>query len=86
MFRNMISVLPPRPTPMLEDHFLSPVRDGLFSIFATALYIWLHHAVVTGTQSLFCTFYDSMDKKNLYCTCLLFCFIETASKRPVTEG
>jgi hypothetical protein len=44
-----------------------------------------HQAVVTGAHP-FCTFYDGMDEKNLYCTCLLFCFVEMASKRPVTEG
>jgi hypothetical protein len=29
----------PRPTPKLEDHLLSAVRDCLFSIFAATLYI-----------------------------------------------
>jgi hypothetical protein len=33
-------LLAPRPTPKLEDHFLSAVRDCLFSIFAATLRIW----------------------------------------------
>jgi hypothetical protein len=44
MFRNMVifygeELLPPRPTPKLEDHPLSAVRDFLFNVFAAmALY------------------------------------------------
>ena len=41
--RNMIRFddeeLVPRPTPKLEDHPLSAVRDWLFNIFATTLHI-----------------------------------------------
>jgi hypothetical protein len=33
-------LLAPRPTPKLEDHPLSAVRDCLFKIFAAALLIW----------------------------------------------
>ena len=33
-------LLAPRPTPKLEDHPLSAVRDWLFSIFAGTLHIW----------------------------------------------
>jgi hypothetical protein len=33
-------LLPPRPTPKLEDHPLSTVRDCLFKIFATTLHNW----------------------------------------------
>jgi hypothetical protein len=33
-------VLAPRPTPKLEDHPLSAVRDCLFNIFAATLHIW----------------------------------------------
>jgi hypothetical protein len=33
-------LLAPRPTPKLEDHPLSAVRDCLFSIFAATLHIW----------------------------------------------
>ena len=49
----------PRPTPNLEDHPLSAVRDCLFSIFAATLHIGgrssirnlrTRHAVVTGTD------------------------------------
>jgi hypothetical protein len=32
--------LVPRPTPMLEDHPLSAVRDYLFNIFAVAFHIY----------------------------------------------
>jgi hypothetical protein len=59
-FRNKIifyceELLAPRPTPKLEDHPLSAVRDGLFNIFAGTLHIWrpfprnlrTRHAVVT---------------------------------------
>jgi hypothetical protein len=57
-------LLAPRPTPKLEDHPLSAVRDCLFDVFAAALLIGgrssnrnprTRHAVVTGTHlSLFC--------------------------------
>jgi hypothetical protein len=52
-------LLAPRPTPKLEDHPLSAVRDCLFNIFAATLRIGGHssirnprtrHAVVTGTH------------------------------------
>jgi hypothetical protein len=33
-------LLAPRPTPKLEEHPLSAVRDWLFSIFAATLHIW----------------------------------------------
>ena len=44
MFRNKASfygeeLLSPRPTPKLEDHPLSAVRDCLFNTSATAVYI-----------------------------------------------
>ena len=44
MFRNLIcfygeELLAPRPTPKLEDHPLSAVRDCLFNIFAATLHI-----------------------------------------------
>jgi hypothetical protein len=44
-FRNKIifygeELLAPRPTPKLEDHLLSAVRDCLFNIFAATLRIW----------------------------------------------
>ena len=56
-FRSEASA--PRPTPKLEDHPLSAVRDCLFNIFAATLHIGgrssirnlrTHHAVVTGTH------------------------------------
>ena len=64
MIRNMIcfygeELLAPRPTPKLERHPLSAVRDCLFNIFSTTLHIGssssirnlrTHHAVVTGTH------------------------------------
>jgi len=49
----------PRPTPKLEDHPLSAVRDCLFNIFAATLHIGgrsstrnlsTRHTVVTGTH------------------------------------
>ena len=52
-------LLAPRPTPKLEDHPLSAVRDWLFSLFAATLHIGgrssirnlrTRHAVVTGTH------------------------------------
>jgi len=64
MYCNMIRVydeefLAPRPTPKLEDHPLSAVRDCLFNIFSATLHkggrssihnLRTRHAVVTGTQ------------------------------------
>jgi len=58
-------LLAPRPTPKLEGHSLSAVRDCLFSTFAATLHIGgrssirnlrTRHAVVTGTHlsRLFC--------------------------------
>jgi len=53
------ALLAPRPTPKLEDHPLSAVRDCLFNLFAAALHIGgrssirnprTRHAVVTGTH------------------------------------
>jgi hypothetical protein len=52
-------LLAPRPTPKLEDHPLSAVRNCLFNIFAATLHIGgrfsirnlrTRHAVVTGTH------------------------------------
>jgi len=65
MFRNKASfygeeLLAPRPTPKLEDHPLSTVRDRLFNIFAATLHIGglssirnlrTRHTVLTGTHS-----------------------------------
>ena len=62
--RNMIrfyseELLAPRPTPKLEDHTLSAVRDCLFNIFATTLHLGglssfrslrTPHPVVIGTH------------------------------------
>jgi hypothetical protein len=36
-------LLAPRPTPKLEDHPLSAVRDCLFNIFTATLHIGGHH-------------------------------------------
>ena len=53
------ALLAPRPTPRLEDHPLSAVRDCLFNLFAATLHIGGRsstrnlrtlHAVVTGTH------------------------------------
>ena len=52
-------LLVPRPTPKLEDHLLSAVRDCLFIICAATLHIWgrsstrdltTRHTIVTGTH------------------------------------
>jgi hypothetical protein len=52
-------LLAPRPTPKLEEHLTSAVRDCLFNIFAATLHIGdrssirnlrTRHAVVTGTH------------------------------------
>jgi hypothetical protein len=45
LFRNIIifygeELLAPRPTPKLEDHPLSAVRDFLFNVFAATLHTW----------------------------------------------
>jgi hypothetical protein len=37
---NGEELLAPRPTPKLEDHPLSAVRDSLLNIFASTLHIW----------------------------------------------
>ena len=64
VFRNMIrfyceELLAHRPTPKLEDHPLSAVRDCLFDIFAATLHyggcssvrnLKTRHAVVTGSH------------------------------------
>ena len=64
MFRNYTSfygeeLLAPRPTPKLEDHPLSAVRDCLFNIFAAILNTedrsstrnpGTRYVVVTGTH------------------------------------
>jgi hypothetical protein len=49
------ALLAPHPTPKLEDHSLSAVRDCLFNIFVAILHIGsrnlrTRHAVVTGTH------------------------------------
>ena len=65
VFRNSIffygeELLAPRPTPKLEDHHLSAVRDCLFNLFVATLPIGgrscirnlkTRHAVVTGTHT-----------------------------------
>jgi len=44
-------LLAPRPTPKLEDHPLSAVRDYLFNTFAATFNIWrTWDALVTGTK------------------------------------
>ena len=52
-------LLAPRPTPKLEDHSLSAVRDCLFNMLAATLHIGgrsstrnlrTRHAIVTGTH------------------------------------
>jgi hypothetical protein len=52
-------LLAPRPTPKLEDHTLSAVRDCLFNVFAATLHtggrssirnLRTRHALVTGTH------------------------------------
>jgi len=59
MFCYREGLLAPRPTPKLEDHPSSAVRDCLFNLFATTLLIGgcssirnlrTRHVVVTGTH------------------------------------
>ena len=64
LFRNVVrfydeEILAPRPTPKLEEHPLSDVRDCLFNIFSATLHtagrsstrnLRTSHAVVTGTH------------------------------------
>jgi hypothetical protein len=65
-------LLAPRPTPKLEDHLSSAVRDCLFNLFTATLHIGsrssirnlrTRHAVVTGThihgKSIYNTFQNS---------------------------
>jgi len=61
-----MELLPPRPTPKLENHPLSAVRNCLFNIFAATLRIGgrssisnlrTHHAVVRGTHLITERFY-----------------------------
>jgi hypothetical protein len=46
-------LLAPRPTPKVEDHPLSAVRDCLLSIFAAALQDWKLYGVFGFTVSWF---------------------------------
>jgi hypothetical protein len=57
------ALLAPRPTPKLEDHRSSAVRDCLFNLFAATLHIRgrssirnlrMRHAVVTGAHLTWC--------------------------------
>jgi len=59
MTRFHVELLGPRPTPKLEDHSLSAVRDCLSNIFADTLHtggrsyirnLRTRHSVVTGTH------------------------------------
>jgi hypothetical protein len=44
-------LLAPRPTPKLEDHPLSAVRDCLFNVSAATLHIWrILHLKLLGIQ------------------------------------
>jgi len=77
MLRNKASfygeLSAPRPTPKLEDHTLSAVRDCLFHIFVATLHIGgcysvrnlkSCHAVVTGTHlSRFATPLNALNPK-----------------------
>jgi len=59
-------LLAPRPSPRLEDHSLSPVRDLLFYIFSATLHIWRPSAIPANrgrtkpwwrTQIMWCLYY-----------------------------
>jgi hypothetical protein len=61
MIRFYGEELTPRPTPKLEDHPLSAIRDCLFNIFAAALHdggrsslrnLRMRYAMLTGTHLL----------------------------------
>jgi len=73
------ALLAPRPSPKLDDHPLSAVRDCLFNLFAATIHIGgpssirnlrKRHAVVTGTHLSHgsCSLHDqkivSVDKEN----------------------
>jgi len=74
IFRNKTNfygeeLLAPRPTPKLEDHPLSAVRDCLFNVFAANLHIGgrssirnlrTRHAMVTGTHSSRATLHSAI--------------------------
>jgi len=71
----------PRPTPKLEEHPLSAVRDGLFNIFSATLNIGSHssirnlrtrHAVVTGPHLPFIYIFTY-----LLIPLLLLCYVTT---------
>jgi len=68
LYRDVL--LAPRPTPQLEDHPLSAVRDCLFNLFVATLHIGgrssirnprTRHAVVTGTHYMV-QLYTSVNK------------------------
>ena len=68
-----------RPTPKLEDHPLSAVRDCLFNIFATTLPIGsrssirnlrTRHAVVTGTHYTVIVYIYIYIQYIIYCVCM----------------
>ena len=74
-------MLAPRPTPKLEDHPLSPVRDCLFNIFTATLHVGgrssirnlrTRHAVVTGThfsQAIYIYIYTRVYVYVCVCVC-----------------
>ena len=67
------ALLTPRPTPKLEDHPSSAVRDCLFNVFAATLLIGgrssirnlrTRHAMVTGTH-LYTELYTGCPRRNV---------------------
>jgi len=70
------ALLAPRPTPKLEDHPLSAVRDCLFNLFAATFHIGgrssirnlrTRHAVVTGTHLSHGTIHLAGETKEVQC-------------------
>jgi hypothetical protein len=83
-------LLAPRPTPKLEDHPLSAVRDCLFSLLAATIHIGglssihnlrAHHAVVTETHKHGC---KPLEYKILFICMNLVCCRVYCLKRPLT--
>jgi hypothetical protein len=76
MFRNILSfcgelLLAPPPTPKLEDHLLSAVRDCLFNIFAVTLHIWRPFLRPQTEDAPCCGESDTLIVKLYYTLCIL---------------
>jgi hypothetical protein len=76
-------LLAPRPTPKLEGHLLSAVRDSLFDIFAAALHVWRpsppsatwRRAVPWWQGTHLTWFIYTTGKIIVLCTCFIYLFL-----------